>query len=104
MNLDERLEIRLTLEEKEAIQLAARRHGMSVSDYVRTCCHQDLLAEIPPAEIKRFYQMGGQHFVHMAVVARAATMKVEEQRSRATRVGAWIPGATESTKKRRSPQ
>lgn len=35
---DTRLQLRLSLKEKEKIERSARRCGMSVSGYVRQCC------------------------------------------------------------------
>ena len=35
---DTRLQLRLSLKEKEQIERSARRCGMSVSGYVRQCC------------------------------------------------------------------
>ena len=56
----ERLEIRLSPEEKEAFELAAKRHGLTVSDYLRACGHQDVFAEMPPELVKRLVQMNAQ--------------------------------------------
>ena len=35
---DTRLQLRLSLKEKEKIECSARRRGMSVSGYIRQCC------------------------------------------------------------------
>lgn len=51
--LDDRLEIRLSSEEKRAIERAAERHRVSVSDYVRACVTQDQLADLDVDAVKR---------------------------------------------------
>src|SRR5438093_10606866 len=76
----ERLEIRLSPEEKEAFELAARRHGLTVSDYLRACGHQDVFAEMPPELVKRLVRMNAQTIVDMLASGRAATFRAEEGR------------------------
>lgn len=45
---DTRLQLRLSLNEKEKIERNARRCGMSVSGYVRQCCLGRELKGRPP--------------------------------------------------------
>jgi uncharacterized protein (DUF1778 family) len=81
----ERLEIRLSPEEKEAFELAARRHGLTVSDYLRACGHQDVLSEMAPESVKRLVRMNAQSVVDMLASARAATFRVDEKNAKVAR-------------------
>jgi hypothetical protein len=86
MALTERIEIRLSLAEKTAIERSARRGGMSVSDYVRACCHRDYMAEVDPEAIKRLYQAKAEQLIELNASLRAATLKTAEQQETVARV------------------
>jgi len=86
MPLTERLEIRLSPAEKDVIERAAKRADMSVSDYVRMCCHKDVMAEEDPAAIKRLFQVQAQQLIEILASGRAATFQRDEDEKRMTAI------------------
>lgn len=49
----ESFEVRCSAEEKRAIERAAQRHGMTLSEYVRAVAMQDQLADLDAEVIRR---------------------------------------------------
>lgn len=94
----ERLEIRLSPEEKEAFELAARRHSLTVSDYLRACGHQDVLSEMDPESVKQLVRMNAQSVVDMLATGRAATFKADENKVKVARV---VARAAEAMRRRK---
>ena len=75
-------------EEQELFELAAKRSGMNVSDWVRTCCLQAVFTEIDPRAIKQAVEAGAQRVVDVLAAGRAATFRVEESRAKMVVIGA----------------
>ena len=101
MARSERLEIRLSPQEKAAFELAAKRHGLTVSDYLRWCGHQGVFSELDAKTVKRLVNQNAQSFLDMLAAGRAATFRMDESKAKAARAVTAVEAM--SRKKSQSP-